>query len=44
MNYFILAKLKDIFELQNIKKVYLNYKSKCGKTYNFCKYSLPTVF
>ena len=27
-----------------IKKDDLNYKSKRGKTYNFSKYSLPTLF
>ena len=45
MDDLIRAKLKEIFELQNIIKKYdLNYKSKRGKTYNFGKYSLPIVF
>ena len=45
MNYLIRAKLKEIVELQDIiKKDDLNYKSKCRKTYNFSKYSLPIVF
>ena len=45
MNNFICTKLKEIVELQDIiKKDNLNYKSKCRKTYNFCKYSLPIVF
>ena len=39
MNYLIRAKLKEIVKLQDIiKKDGLNYKSKCGKTYNFAKY------
>ena len=45
MNDLIRAKLKEIVELQEIiKKDGLNYKSKCGKTYSFSKYSLPIVF
>ena len=34
-----IAQLKDIIEIDD-----LNYKSKCGKTYNFAKYSLPIAF
>ena len=41
MNDLICAKLKEIVELQDIKKDDLNYKSKCRKTYNFSKYTLP---
>ena len=45
MNDLILAKLKEIVELQDIiKKDNLSYKSKHGKTYNFGKYSLPIIF
>ena len=45
MNDFICAKLKEIVELKDIIKIDdLNYKSKCGKAYNFSKYSLPIVF
>ena len=45
MNDLIRARLKEIFELQDvIKKDDLNYKSRRGKTYNFSKYSLPIVF
>ena len=45
MNDLICAKLKEIIKLQDIvKKDDLNYKSKHGKTYNFCKYSLHIVF
>ena len=45
MNDLIRVKLKEIVNLQDIiKKDNLNYKSKCGKTYNFDKYSLPIVF
>ena len=45
MNDLIPAKLKEIVEFQDITKKYdLNYKSKCGKTYNFSKYSLPNTF
>ena len=45
MNDLLRAKLKEIVELQDIiKKDYLNYKSKRGKTYNFSKYLLPIVF
>ena len=44
MNGLIRAKLTEIVELQDIKKDDLNYKSKCGKTYNFIKYSLPFGF
>ena len=38
MNDFIRDKLKEIVKLQHI------IKSKCGKTYNFGKYSLPIAF
>ena len=41
MNDFILAKLKEIDNLQDIKTDELNYKSKCRKIYNFSEYSLP---
>ena len=45
INDLIRAKLKEIFELQDIiKKHDLNYKSKPGKTYNSSKYSLPIIF
>ena len=44
MNDLICAKLKEIIELQDIKKKYLNYRSKCRKTCNFSKYSMPIVF
>ena len=45
MNDLIRTKLKEIVKLQDIiKKDYLNYKLKCGKTYNFGKYSLPIAF
>ena len=45
MNDFIRVTLKEIAELQDIiKKDDLNYKSKCGKTYSFSKYSLTIVF
>ena len=45
MNDLIRAKLKEIVKLQDInKKDDLSYKSKCGKTYNFAKYSLPVLF
>ena len=45
MNDLSHAKLKEIDKLQDtIKKDYLNYKSKCGKTHSFGKYSLPIVF
>ena len=45
MNDLIRAKLKEIVELQYIiKKDYLNYKSKPGKTHNFSKHSLPIFF
>ena len=44
INDLIRAKLKEIFELQGIKKHDLNYKSKPGKTYNSSKYSLPIIF
>ena len=41
MNDLIHAKLKEIVQLQNImNKEDLNYKSKCGKTYKFGKFSL----
>ena len=44
MNHLIRAKLKEIVKLQDIiKKDYLNYKPKPGKTYNFGKYSVPFV-
>ena len=44
MNDLIRAKLKVIFKVQGIiKKDYLNYRSKHGKTYNFGKYLLPIV-
>ena len=44
MNYFILAKLKEIDNLQDIIKTdELNYKSKCRKIYNFSEYFLPIV-
>ena len=39
MNDLIRDKVKEIVNLQDIiKKDYLNYKSKHGKTYNFGKY------
>ena len=45
MNDFIRDKLKEIVKLQHIiKKDDLTCKSKCGKTYNFGKYSLPIAF
>ena len=45
MNDLIRAKLKEIFELQDIiKKDDLNYKLKRRKTYNFSKYLLPIPF
>ena len=45
MNDLILAKLKEIVELQDIiNKDNLNYKSKRGKTHNFSKDSLPIAF
>ena len=45
MNDLIRVKLKEIVKLHdNIKKDYLDYKSKPGKTYKFGKYSLPIVF
>ena len=45
MNDLICAKLKEIVEfLDIIIKDDLNYKSKCGNTYNFSKYSLPIGF
>ena len=45
MNDLIRVTLKEIAELQDIiKKDDLNYKSKCGKTYSFSKYSLTIVF
>ena len=45
MNDLIRDKVKEIANLQDIiKKDYLNYKSKHGKTYNFGKYSLPILF
>ena len=45
MNELIPVKSKKIVKLQDfIKKDDLNYKSKCGKAYNFGKYSLPIVF
>ena len=45
MNDLIRAKLKEIFELQDIiKKDDLNYKLKRRKTYNFSKYLLPIAF
>ena len=45
MNYLLDVKLKEIVNFQDIiKKDDLNYKSKHGKTYNFGKYSLRTVF
>ena len=45
MNDLIRIKLKEIIKLQGIiKNDDLNYKSKLKKTYNFGKYSLPTVF
>ena len=45
INELIRAKLKEIVELQDIiEKDGLNCKSKCGKTCNFSKYSLPIVF
>ena len=34
-----IAQLKDIIKIDD-----LNYKSKCGKTYNLAKYSLPIAF
>ena len=45
MNDFIRDKLKEIVKLEHIiKKDDLTCKSKCGKTYNFGKYSLPIAF
>ena len=45
MNDLIRAKSKEIVKLQDIvKKDDLNCKSKCRKTYNFSKYSLPIIF
>ena len=45
MNDLICANVKEIVNLQDIiKKDYLIYKSKHGKTYNFGKYSLPILF
>ena len=34
-----IAQCKDIIKIDD-----LNYKSKCEKTYNFAKYSLPFAF
>ena len=43
--WLVRVTLKEIAELQDIiKKDDLNYKSKCGKTYSFSKYSLTIVF
>ena len=45
MNDSIGDKLKETVKLEDIiKKDDLNYKSKCGKTYNFGKYLLLLVF
>ena len=45
INDLIHDKSKEIVNLQDIiEKDNLNYKSKCGKSYNFDKDSLPTVF
>ena len=45
MNDLIRAKLKEIVKLEDIiKKGDLNYISKCGKAYNFGRYSLPISF
>ena len=45
MNNLIRDNFLKIVNLQDIiKKDNLNYKSKCGKTYNFGKYSSPIVF
>ena len=45
VNDFIHSKLKEVVKCQYIiNKDVLNYKSACGKTYNFGKYSLPIVF
>ena len=45
MNNLIRDKSLKVVNLQDIiKKDNLNYKSKCGKTYNFGKYSSPIVF
>ena len=45
MNDLFRDKLKEILKLQNIiKKGDLNYKSTRGRSYNFCKYSLPIAF
>ena len=44
MKDLIRAKLKEIVELQKVKKDDLNYKSKREKTYNFSNYSVPIVF
>ena len=44
MKDLIRAKLKEIVELQNVKKYDLNYKSKREKTYNFSNYSVPIAF
>ena len=45
MNKLILDYLNEIIELQDIiKKDDLNYKLKRRRTYDFCKYSVPTGF
>ena len=44
MNDLIRVKLKNVKLSDIIKKDDLNHKSKCGKTYNFGKYSLPIIF
>ena len=44
MNDLIRVKLKNVKLPNIIKKDDLNHKSKCGKTYNFGKYSLPIIF
>ena len=45
VNNLVREKFLKIVNLQDIiKKDNLNYKSKCGKTYNFGKYSSPIAF
>ena len=45
MNALIRVKAKEIVKLQDIiKNDYLNYKLKCGKTYNVRKYTLSIAF
>ena len=45
INNLIRVNLRGIVNLQGtIKEDNVNHKPKCGKTYNFGKYSLPLVF